>query len=123
MQNGPRFCTARAWAADSLHHQEWAYLPKFSALDSTSSMRLVHLSGLTGQVECCGFLEQRQGKQLGLFADDSYFGGGDFEADESVAGVEVEKNFEIGGVGFQAFVGFSARGGCAGGFDGDRAGG
>jgi len=48
MQNGPRFCAARAWAAESLHNQEGAYLPKFSALDSTSGMRLVHLSALTG---------------------------------------------------------------------------
>ena len=31
---------------ESLHNQEWAYLPKFSALDSTSGMRLVHLMSL-----------------------------------------------------------------------------
>ena len=54
-----------------------------------------------------------------LFADDGYFGGGDFETDEFVSGVEVEKDFEVGGVGFRGFVGFSAGGDCARGFDGD----
>ena len=39
-----------------------------------------------------------------------------------VGGVEVEKDFEVGGGGFQDFVGFSAGGCCAGGLDGDRAG-
>ena len=56
-----------------------------------------------------------------LFADDGYFGGGDFEADEFVAGVEIEMDFEVGGGGFQGFVGFSAGGGCASGFDSDGA--
>jgi hypothetical protein len=56
-----------------------------------------------------------------LFTDDGYFGGGDFEADEFVGGVEVEKDFEVGGGGFQGFVGFSAGGGCASGLDGDCA--
>jgi hypothetical protein len=57
-----------------------------------------------------------------LFADDGYFGGGDFEADEFVSGVEVEKNFDVEGGGLQGFVGFSAGGGCSRGFDGDCAG-
>jgi hypothetical protein len=39
-----------------------------------------------------------------------------------VAGIEVEKDFQVGGFGFQAFVGFSAGGGCADEFDGDCAG-
>jgi len=66
-------------------------------------------------VECCGFLEQRQGKQLGLFADDGYFGGGDFEVDKSVAGVEVQVDSDVGG--FKGFVGFSAGGSCSRGFE------
>ncbi len=57
-----------------------------------------------------------------LFADDGYFGGGDFEAHEFVGGVEIEKDFEVGRGGFQGFVGFSAGGGSAGGFDGDGSG-
>ena len=57
-----------------------------------------------------------------LFADDGYFGGGDFEADEFVAGVEVEVDFDVGGGGFQGFVGFSTGRRGAGGFDGDSAG-
>lgn len=36
----------------------------------------------------------------GLFVDDGYFGGGDFETDEFVARVEVEMNFEAGRGGF-----------------------
>jgi len=55
-----------------------------------------------------------------LFPDDGYFGGGDFETDEFVSGVEVEKDFEVGGVGFRGFVGFSAGGGSSGGSDRDR---
>ena len=50
------------------------------------------------------------------FADDGYF-----EADEFMGGVEVEKDFEVGGRGLQGFVGFSAGGGRAGGFGEDRA--
>jgi hypothetical protein len=57
-----------------------------------------------------------------LFADNGYFGRGYFQADELVAGIEVEKDFQVGGFGFQAFVGFSAGGGCADEFDGDCAG-
>jgi hypothetical protein len=57
-----------------------------------------------------------------LFAHDGNFSGGDFEADEFVAGVQVEKDFEIGGGSFESLVGFPARGGCAGGFHRDRAG-
>src|SRR6266481_1200791 len=34
-----------------------------------------------------------------------------------MGGVEVEKDFDVGSGSFQAFVGFSAGGGCAGGFD------
>jgi hypothetical protein len=44
--------------------------------------------------------EEQQCERLWLFADDGYFGGGDFEADELVAGVEVEKDFDVGGGGF-----------------------
>jgi hypothetical protein len=55
----------------------------------------------------------------GLFADDGYLGGGDFEADEFMAGVEVEKDFEVRSGCFQGFVGLSAGGGGARGFDGD----
>ena len=57
-----------------------------------------------------------------LLPDDGYFGGGDFEANESVGGIEIEKDFDVGGGSFQTFVGFSGGGGCAGGFDGDGAG-
>jgi hypothetical protein len=49
----------------------------------------------------------------------SCLGGRDFEAHELVAGVEVEMDFKVGGGGFQGFLGFSASGGYAGGFDGD----
>jgi hypothetical protein len=51
------------------------------------------------------------------FADDGYF-----EADVFVGGVEVEKDFEVGGGSLQGFAGFSAGCGCAGGFDGYCAG-
>jgi len=72
-------------------------------------------------MEYRGFPKQRQWDQVRLFTDDGYFGGGDFEADQFVGGVEVEKDFEVGGGGFQGFVGFSAGGGSAGGFDTDGA--
>jgi len=56
-----------------------------------------------------------------LFADDGYFGGGDFETDEFVGGIEIEMDFEVGGGGFQGFVGFSAGSGRAREFDRDGA--
>jgi hypothetical protein len=34
------------------------------------------------------------------FTKDGHFGGGDFEADEFVGGVEVEKDLEVGSGGF-----------------------
>ena len=61
--------------------------------------------------------------ELGLsFADDGFFGGGGFEADELVGGVEAEKDFEVGGGGFESFAGFSASGGRATRFKTDGAG-
>jgi hypothetical protein len=72
-------------------------------------------------MEYCGFPKQRQWERKGLFADDGYFGGGDFEADEFVGGVEVHMDFEVGGGGVQARTGLSASCGCACGFDGDCA--
>src|SRR5258707_12613674 len=81
------------------------------------------INAVAGKVKYCGVLEQQRGKQVVLFADDGYFGGGDFESDEFVGGVGVEKDFEVGGVGLQGFVGFSSGGGLSRGFDGYRAGG
>lgn len=57
-----------------------------------------------------------------LFAEDGDFGGGDFEAVEAMIFVEIEEDFEVGGGGAEAFVGFAGDGGGAGGFDGDGAG-
>jgi hypothetical protein len=52
-----------------------------------------------------------------LFAGDGYLAEGDFEANEFVGGVEVETDFEVGGGGFESFVGSSTGGGCSRGFD------
>jgi hypothetical protein len=57
-----------------------------------------------------------------LLADDGDFCAGDFYAVEAMLFVEVEEDFDVGGAGAKAFIGFAVYRCGTGGFDGDGSG-
>ena len=59
---------------------------------------------------------------IGLLARDDDFGGGDFQPDHAMVGVEIEDDCEVGGGDAKAVERFSVGGDRAGGLDGDGAG-
>jgi hypothetical protein len=76
----------RASDGDEQDYPSWVSQTFGRSLSNAPKIGKRLINAVARQLEYCEFLEQ-QGNKLGLFADDAYFGGGDFEANEFVGGV------------------------------------
>src|ERR1700731_727553 len=124
-----KFLSSRAQkdAASRLNRDAAFFLLQEDAVDSCQFT--VFSKRGTGSPRLAAFAQAR--KRLGprfcprptrgrLLADDGNFGVRNFQAHEAVIAIEQEKNFEVGGGDFQAFIGLAVGTGGSGGLHGNR---